>query len=618
MAKNIKEIVSGNPERTLIVSGGDNYQGSAVSNLLRGEPVMSVFNNIGVAVSALGNHEFDWGLDTVTGSKVAGYPVICSNLFYKGTANHVFDPYKIFVKDGVKIAVVGGVTEDLQDLVLADNFQNYDVGSMVENVRRAAQDARAQGAQIVIALIHAGDNCDSKTGPVFDVADQLGSAGGVVDAVLGGHTHNVVTAAAANGTPVAIAGCYGKGFIDLQITRQKNGRLAFNTSYIACDTAGTVFPYGYKAEAPVIDQAVSAIVDAAEIQAAPVAGQVLGTADTALTIAQADHPWGESPAGNWACDVMKAKVKADFTFNNNGAFRVDIPRGDITTGTLYAFLPFDNTIMTADLTGAQIKALLEQAVGDGGKGIQTAGLTFTYNPGAPGGSRIVGISKTDGTPVDMTDTVKTYRVATNDFVAGCGDGFDVCKTVVFSGTHILFRDALAENIRQAGHITGQIEGRIKNVQNAGPEQITRAEFAGLMVRALGLTADESVAGFSDVFSGQRFAGMVGAAAKAGLVCGYEDGAFRPDHLVSREEMAVMAIRAVRAAGFTAEAFDVNAAIAGFNDGDEISGWARVSVATAVEAGIVRGREAGGFDPSGHATRAEAAAVLERTLEYINR
>jgi len=616
MAKNIKDIAGGNPGRTLIVSGGDNYQGSAVSNLLRGEPVMNVFNNIGVAVSALGNHEFYWGLDTVTGSGAAGYPVICSNLFYKGDGSLVFEPYKIFVRDGVKIAIVGAVTEDLPDLVKPEQFKDYEAGSIVDNVRRAAQEARAEGAQIVIALIHAGDNYDSRTGPVFEVAGRLGGAGGVVDAVLGGHTHNVVAATAANGTPVAVAGCYGKGFIDLKIVMQEDGRLTFNTSYIDCDTSSTIPPYGYKAAAPVVDQAVSAIVDAAKTRAIPLAGQVLGTAGTALTIAQAEYPWGESTAGNWLCDVMKAKVNADFAFINSGAIRVNIPRGDVTMGELYTFLPFGDFIMTADLTGAQIKALLEQAVGDGGKGIQTAGLTFAYNPGAPGGSRIESISKSDGTPVDMADTARTYRVAVNDYVAAGGDGFSVCKTIKFSGTHILLRDALAENIRQTGHITAKIEGRIKNVQNTG--YITRAEFAGLLTRALDLAGDESAAGFSDVFPGQQFAGVIGAAAKAGLVCGYEDGSFRPGYPVSREEMTVMAVRAVQAAGFTAETSNVNAAIARFYDQDEISGWARIPVAAAVEAGIVCGRQSDYFDPSGHVTRAEAAAVLERALDYINR
>ncbi len=467
MAKNIKEIVNGNPGRTLIVSGGDNYQGSGLSNLLNGAPVMSFFASMGVEVSALGNHEFDWGLDTVAGANISACPVVCSNLFYKGTKKLVFDPYKIFEKDGEKIAVVGGVTEDLPDLVSAENFRDYDVGGLVENVGQAAQDARSKGARIVVALIHAGDNHDGKTGPVFDVAGKLGGAGGVVDAVLGGHTHDIVTAAAANGTPVAIANCYGKGFIDLKITRHADGTLTFGTSYIACDTDSTVFPYGYRASSPVADQAVAGIVNDAKIKAGSIAGRKLGTADIDLTVGQADTPWGESLAGNWACDVMKEKVNADFAFNSNGTFRADIPRGDITVETLYAFLPFDDTITTADLTGAQIKTLLEQAVGDGGKGIQVAGLIFAYNPGAPGGGRIVSISKTDGTPVDMADTVKTLRVAANSYMASGADGFALYKLVTSLDTHILFRDALIEQVQQSGRVTAHIQGRIKKVHEKG-------------------------------------------------------------------------------------------------------------------------------------------------------
>lgn len=617
MAKNIKDIVNGNSDRTLIVSCGDNYQGSAASNLLRGVPVMNVFNNIGVAVSGLGNHEFDWGLDTLTKSTVTNYPIICSNLFYKDTNNRVFDPYEIFIKDGVKIAVVGAITEDLPTLVLEDYVKDYDAGSIVENVKKAAQDARANGAQIVVALLHAGDNYDNQTGPVFDVANQLGGPGGVIDAVLGGHTHNLVNTVAANGTPVAIANCNGKGFIDLKITRQADGALTFNSAYLACDTNSTVFPYGYKASAPVIEQAVVDIVNDAKTLVSPIAEQKLGTADTGLTITQVDSPWGESLAGNWACDVMKAKVNADFAFINNGALRIDIPQGDITMGTLYVFLPFDNTITTADMTGAQIKTLLEQAVGDGGLGIQAAGLRFAYNSGMPSGSRVLSICKTDGIPVHMTDTIKTYRVATNDFMAGGGDGFTVYKTVTSFDTHIPFRDALVANIQQTGHITNQIQDRIKNVQNVNLDgKITRAEFASMLARDLGLTHDESAANFSDVLPGQWFAGAVGAILKAGLVSGYEDGTFRPDDPVSREEMAAIITRTIKAAGVIAEVSDVNAAIAKFNDKEEISEWAKTSVAIAAEAGIICGRESGDFAPSDNATLTEVVEILERTLSYI--
>ncbi len=467
MAKNIKDIVNGNSGRTLIVSCGDNYQGSVLSNMLRGVPVMSAFNNIGVEVSGLGNHDFDWGLDTVTKPGIANYPIICANLLDKGTNERVFEPYKIFEKDGVKIAVVGAVTEELMNIVLADYVKDYKVGSIVDNVEQAAKEARAKGAQIVIALIHAGDNRNLKTAPVFDVANQLGGAGGVVDAVLGGGTHDLVNTTAANGTTMAIAGSYGKGFINMKITRHTDGTLAFDTSYIDGDTAGTVFPYGYKALAPVIDQAINNIVNDAKTEVGPVASQKLGEADTDLTIFMADSPWGESLAGNWVCDVLKAKVDADFAFINKGAMRIDIPRGDITMGTMYTFMPFDNTIMTADLTGAQIKTLLEQAVDDGGKGIQAAGLIFVYDPGAPSGGRIVSISKSDGTPVNMTDTSKTYKVATNDFMSTGGDGFDVYKTVTSINTNIPVRETLAQNIQQSGHITAQVQGRIKKIESAG-------------------------------------------------------------------------------------------------------------------------------------------------------
>ncbi len=611
MAKNIKEIINGNPDRTLVVSGGDSYQGSALSNMLEGTPVMNFFNNIGVAVSALGNHEFDWGLETVIRPDVANYPFICSNLFYKDTNQLVFDPYKIIERDGVKIAFVGAITEETPAIVLPDLVKDYDFGNVVGNVGRAAREARAKGAQIVIALIHDGDKDDNATGPIFDVAGQLGGAAGVVDAVLGGHTHNVVTATA-NGTPVAIAGSNGKGFIDMKITRKADGALVFNTSYIPNDTDSAVFPYGYKALPAVTDQAVNDIINTAKTEVGAVAGQKIGETKTDLTIKQADSPWGESLAGNWVCDVMKTAAGADFAFQNNGGLRVDIPGGDITIGTMYAFIPFDNIIYTAEMTGAQIKTLLEQAVADGGYGIQTAGLTFTYDPGAPSGDRIVSVSKADGSPVNLSDTGKTYKVANNDFLASGGDGFTIYKTIASTNTNMPLRETLVENIRQGGHVTAQLQGRIKNIQNANPHGlVTRAEFAGMLTHALGLGEDEAAGKFSDVYAGQRFAGAVGAAVKAGFVSGYEDGAFRPDNPISREEMTVIAVRAAAAACFNPEMLNADAAIAGFNDWTEISGWAKKHVAAAVEAGIIFGKESGDFAPSAYAIRSEAAAVLDR-------
>lgn len=269
------------------------------------------------------------------------------------------------------------------------------------------------------------------------------------------------------------------------------------------------------------------------------------------------------------------------------------------------------------MTGAQIKTLLEQAVGDGGKGIQVAGLTFTYQPGEPSGSRIVSINKTDGSSVNMTDTSKTYKVATNDFLATGGDGFAIFKTVTPTNTNVPVRETLAGNIRQAGQITSQLQGRINNAQDANLAQlVTRAEFVRTLAHALELSEDEAAINLSDVFPGQSFSGAVGAAVKAGLVKGYEDNTFRPDNPVSREEMTVMTIRAIQAVNINVEVSDVNTAIAKFNDGNEISGWAKTPIAAAVEAGIITGKQSGDFAPFTYATQAEATAILLRTQNYI--
>lgn len=494
LAENIKNnVYANNPDRTLILSGGDNYQGTAISNLLYGEPVMEIFNYIGVAASALGNHEFDWGLDKVTDISnpvAAQYPIICANLFPKGnTTDPVFDPYKVFTLDGVKIAVVGGIAEETPGIVLADYIKDYDVLSNVTYINKYAEQARTEdGAQIVIALIHEGDDLNNGTsGPIVDIAKNLVG----VDAVLGGHTHSVVsttvTTNSGKSMPLEIGSCNGKGYIDLKLILHEDGSITFdnaNSAYVAQDTTSTVYPYGYKTATPTVDQTAKQIVADAMEEVGPILNEVLGSAQIYMGRSQADSPYGESLAGNWATDVTRSEGEAEFGFQNNGGLRCDIPQGQITMSTIYQFMPFDNTIVTCDMTGTQLKLLLEQAVGvdtsvpaaqQGGKGIQVSGLKFTYDPNQPFGSKVVSISKSDGTPVDMTDSTTTYKVATNNFMAGGGDGFGAfLQATNMVDTHILIRDALADAVTAAGTagITAQIEQRIQNKQKTDQEIAT--------------------------------------------------------------------------------------------------------------------------------------------------
>lgn len=153
-----------------------------------------------------------------------------------------------------------------------------------------------------------------------------------------------------------------------------------------------------------------------------------------------------------------------------------------------------------------------------------------------------------------------------------------------------------------------IEG-VAEDEFAPDQPLTRAELAALLVRSLALKLPRGGAGFADVGASDWFSSAVAAAAQAGLIEGFEDGTFRPDERVTREQMSVMLIRALEFAGIRLEAGSGET----FADGDAISPWAADAVAAAAAAGLLQGRDEGKFEPSAYTTRAEGATILKRLL-----
>ncbi|WP_240419300.1 S-layer homology domain-containing protein [Paenibacillus periandrae] len=152
-----------------------------------------------------------------------------------------------------------------------------------------------------------------------------------------------------------------------------------------------------------------------------------------------------------------------------------------------------------------------------------------------------------------------------------------------------------------------------------PERnITRAEFAALVVRSLGLEQAAGSSSFKDVASGDWFAGVVGAATKAKIIDGYEDSTFRPNEPIKREELAAMVVRALNYAGAkpTVTSERQNELLAKYTDANQIV-WAQQEVATAIEAGIIDGITDNTIAPTSQATRAQSAAMLKRLLTKAN-
>jgi 2',3'-cyclic-nucleotide 2'-phosphodiesterase/3'-nucleotidase len=474
LAKNIKDIQSKNPDRTLIMGGGDLYQGTPLSNILFGVPVQKLMSYIGMEVTALGNHEFDWGLDKITGTtmKDSKYSIVCANLYNKNDGTRKFDPYKIITKDGVRIAVIGAITTETPSIVLPAYSANYDFKDPVSEINACAKEIKDnKKADVIVAVLHEGSNTDCKTGPIFDIAEALTN----VDAVFGGHSHTIVQTTTSKGVPIEIGRAQSKGFIDLKMDVDASGKVYFEnptTAYTAIDTSDA---NGYKVANPAIDSGAAQIVADAKAQVGPTINEVIGNTKTDLTRTADAKPYGESYLGNWTSDIIRAKAEADVGFQNNGGIRIDIPTGDITVGQIYTLMPFDNEVVTVNMNKAQLTKVFEQAFGDGGKGIQVSGLKVSYDSSKPSGSRVTSLTREDGKAISDTETLK---VATNDFVGTGGDGFaiftDPAVKSSYNDSHILVRDALIDNVRTNKGIVATMNQRIVSsaAQQAAASAIT--------------------------------------------------------------------------------------------------------------------------------------------------
>jgi 2',3'-cyclic-nucleotide 2'-phosphodiesterase/3'-nucleotidase len=185
-----------------------------------------------------------------------------------------------------------------------------------------------------------------------------------------------------------------------------------------------------------------------EEELGPVLGKILGKTTVVL---DHDRYAGPSLLGEWTCEIMKDKVGVQIAMTNGGGLRVPIPAGDITAGILYEVMPFDNTLYTMKLSGADVKANIEHGIMNEDIGwVQIAGVKVTYDPKAEAGNRITSMSLEDGTPVEMD---KYYTVVTNDFMATNGDKYNFDNALDKLDTFIPVRDAMMDAVEKAGVIS---------------------------------------------------------------------------------------------------------------------------------------------------------------------
>lgn len=428
------------------IHAGDTLSPSLLSGFDKGAHVIDILNRIGVDAMAPGNHEFDLGPDVFRARMAeVKFDVLATNILDGNGLPANTKPEKIVDVQGVKVGFFGLTTEDTP---IASSPGDIKFRSTIDTGRAKAKELREKGADIVVAIAHTP----------LEVDMILGRSAGV-DVIIGGHDEHLLafydgkvtlTESESQGNYVVIT-----ELSVMKATKDGKTTVTWSPNFRIVDSA-TVKP----------DPEIEAVVKGYEDKLSKELDIEIGVTETPLDSRRATVRGGEAAMGNLVADAMKAAVGADVAITNGGGLRADkqYQAGQrLTRRDLLSEMPFGNTTVLLELTGDKLKAALENGVSQvrelGGRFPQVSGLTVEVDLKEPVGSRVKSV-KVNGAPLDPA---KTYKVATNDFMARGGDGYRAFtdgKQLVDVSASQLMAGQVIDYVTKAGKIAPKVEGRV--------------------------------------------------------------------------------------------------------------------------------------------------------------
>lgn len=444
---------------TLFVSAGDNIGASAFESFIDADsPTIDALRTAGLDASAVGNHEFDRGFADLIDRVIPRYEgdadadafsdlALGANVFVKGADEHALKPYTIREVDGTKVAFVGTVTEQTAGMVSPQGIAGIEFRDQVASANDAASAAVDDGADVVVLLAHegsAGSDCAAIATETGDFGDLVRGASDDIDAIVSAHTHQRY-ACEIGGRPVIQAHQYGTTLGSLDIELTDAGDLASitpGTVSLYDTTVGQYIAYPDTETAQVVANAVRIADEKGRVQVGSITADIL----RGKTASGSEDRGVHSTLGNTVADVYLWATSqnpayggrdAEVAFMNPGGLRADLMFGDDNGAVSYREVanvqPFANTLVTLELTPAQIKQVLEEQWQPAGAsrpklamGV-SKGFTFEYDPEATRGSHIRSM-QLNGEQLALDDTTTKIRVVTNSFLAGGGDNFGTFAT----------------------------------------------------------------------------------------------------------------------------------------------------------------------------------------------
>lgn len=434
----------------LFLYAGDTISPSLLSGFDKGAHMMALWNETPLDAFVMGNHEFDFGPDNAKERlKEAKFPVVNANV--RDADGQLFpdtvESRMVEVK-GFKIGIFGLTTPDTV-AVASPGYATFD--EPLATAAKMAKKLRGEGADLVVALVH--------TPTADDIALQ---ESGLVDLVISGHDEDLKVLY--NGK-TALTESFSQGdyvmAIDLTVDRVKEGdrtKVVWHPTFRTLDSANYAPSAKGTELVKVYTDRLSKELDI-----------TVGKTTTALDSRRATVRGQEAAIGNLIADATRNAVGAELAITNGGGIRANkeyAPGTVLTRRDILSELPFGNTTVKLEVTGAQVKEALEngfsQFEAGAGRFPQISGMRIKYDTTKPAGSRVTEIL-VDGKPIDPQ---RKYTLATNDYMASGGDGYTVfigAKNLIDAAASILMASQVIDYVAQRNEVSPTVDGRMTRV-----------------------------------------------------------------------------------------------------------------------------------------------------------
>jgi 5'-nucleotidase len=461
LATLVKQLSEGR-KNTLFVAAGDLIGASPLlSAMFHDEPTIESLSMMGLAIAAVGNHEFDEGgvelkrmqnggchpVDNCQGSHPflgAKFHYLAASTVETATGKTIFPPYEVREFDGIPVAFIGLTLKGTSGIISPASAAGLEFRDEAETVNALVPELKARGVEAIVVLIHEGgyptgdyNECPAISGAIVDIVKKFDRA---VDLVISGHTHQAYVCNI-DGRLVTSADKYGTLVTAIDVTLDPKTRDVVSAKADNVIVRSNTLPR---------DPEQTALIEAYDRISAPIANRRAGS--VTATLSRVPNDAGESVLGNIVADAQLSATMAAANggaiaaFTNPGGLRADIAAKDdgaVTYADVFASQPFRNQLVTLMLSGNQIKTVLEQQWLDPKRPriLQVSkGFAYAYDDSKPLGERVIADSMSlDG---ERIDPAKNYRITVNNYLSTGGDGFTALKEGIAQQFGVYDADAL--------------------------------------------------------------------------------------------------------------------------------------------------------------------------------